>query len=187
LKNICKPLLVLPVPVLLLLPRIDAAFSATMPRKALAEPLLLLFLGWVLSRLVPWWRKASYAPSTVAGATLLVLFWMIPRSIDFTQIYPDANSLYVFSLFGVGFLLSHYLPLLPGVARVVYALYFSSMIVALGLLYASLATLLCSTFTLEDQHAFGRMLIPLGIVLYLLGLVFVPRWLTLPADSQQSG
>ena len=89
LKNICKPLLVLPVPVLLLLPRIDAAFSATMPRKALAEPLLLLFLGWVLSRLVPWWRKASYAPSAVAGATLLLLFWMISAIYRF---HPDLSQ-----------------------------------------------------------------------------------------------
>jgi hypothetical protein len=105
--------------------------------------------------------------------------------LDDSTIYwpPDANSLYVFSLFIVGFLLSHYLPLLPGVAKLVYALYFSSMIVALGLLYASLATLLCSTLTLEDQHVFGRMLVPLGFVLYLLALVSMPRWLTLPASG----
>jgi hypothetical protein len=187
LRNIFRPLLVLSAPVLLLLPRIDMAFSATMPRKALAEPLLLLFLGWVLSRLVPRSRTASYAPSAVAGATLLLLFWMIPRSIDLTQIYPDANSLYVFSLFGVGFLLSHYLPLLPGVARVVYALYFSSMIVALGLLYASQSTLLCSAFTLDDQHAFGRMVIALGVVTYLMVLASMMRWLTPPADSRRNG
>jgi hypothetical protein len=183
LKNIFRPLLVAPVPALLLLPRIDAAFSVTMSRKALGEPILLLFLGWAVSRLVPCWRTASYAPSAVGGATLLLLFWMIPRSIDLTQIAPDANSLYVFGLFIVGFLLSHYLPLLSGVAKVVYALYFSSMIVALGLLYASLATLLCSTFTLEDQHAFGRMLVPLGLVLYLLALVSMPRWLTPPSSG----
>jgi hypothetical protein len=187
LKNIFRPLVVVLATALLSLPHIDSAFSATMPRKALAEPILLLFLGWVFSRVVPWWRTASYAPSAVAAATLLLLFWMIPRSIDLTQIYPDANSLYVLSLFAVGFLLSHYLPLLNGVAKVAYALYFSSMIVALGLLYASLATLLCSTFTLEDQHAFGRLLVPLGFVLYLLALVFVPRWLTPPADNRQNG
>jgi hypothetical protein len=71
---------------------------------------------------------------------VLLLFWMILRSIDLTQIYSDSNSLYVFSLSIVGFLLSHYLPLLSGVATAVYALYFSSMIVALGLLYASQST-----------------------------------------------
>jgi hypothetical protein len=73
-------------------------------------------------------------------ASVLLLFWMILRSIDLTQIYSDSNSLYVFSLSIVGFLLSHYLPLLSGVATAVYALYFSSMIVALGLLYASQST-----------------------------------------------
>ncbi len=115
----------------------------------------------------------------------MLMFWMIPRSIDLTQIYPEVNRLYVFSLFTVGFLLSSYLPLLPGVPRVVYALYFSSMIVALGLLYASLTTLLCSAFTLEDQHAFGWMLIPLGLVLYMIVLIRMPRWLTSSVENRQ--
>ncbi len=70
---------------------------------------------------------AFYAPAAVATATLLFLFWMIPRSIDLTQIYPSVNAIYIVSLFAAGCLLSHYVPLLPGVARVVYALYFSSM------------------------------------------------------------
>jgi hypothetical protein len=160
------------------LPSIDVTFNATLPRKALAEPILLLVLGWVLSRVVPWWRTASYAPSAVAGATLLLLFWMIPRSIDLTQIYPDANSLYVLSLFTVGFLLSHYLPLLPGIARAVYALHFSSMIVALGLLYASLVTLCALPLRSKISTLSARCSFPLGLVLYLLALVSMPRWLS---------
>lgn len=184
-KNIFRLLLVLPALGLLLLPRIDATLSATMPRKALVEPIVLLFLGWAFSRLAPWRRTASYAPSAVVGATLMLMFWMIPRSIDLTQIYREVNSLYVFSLFAVGFLLSSYLPLLPAVARVVYALYFLSMIVALGLLYASLTTLLCSAFTLEDQHAFGWMLVPLGLALYMIVLVRMPRWLTSSVENRQ--
>jgi hypothetical protein len=185
LKAIFRPLLVFSAPALLLLPRIDAALSATMPRKVLAEPILLLFLGWVLSRLVPRWRTASYAPAAVVGATLMLMFWMIPRSIDLTQIYPEVNALYVFNLFVVGFLLSHYFRLLPGVARAVSSLYLSSMIVALGLLYASLTTLLCSAFTLEDQHSFGWMLVPLGLVLYMIALVRLPNWLTSPVEDRQ--
>lgn len=187
LQNIFRPLVILLLPPLLVLPRIDAAFSATMPRKALAEPILLLLLGWLLSRRLPWWRVASYAPSAVAGATLLLLFWMIPRSIDLTQIHPIVNVLYVVSLFAVGFLLSHYLPLLSGMAKVTYALYFSSMIVALGLLYASQSTLLCSAFTLDDQHAFGRMVIALGIILYLIVLATMTRWLRPPSGSMETG
>ncbi len=67
----------------------------------------------------------------------------------------------------------------------VYALNFSSMIVALGLLYASLNTLLCSAFTLEDQHAFGWMLVPLGLVLYMIVLIRMPRWLTSSVQNRQ--
>ena len=177
-------LVILLLPTLLLLPRIDAIFSATMPRKALGESLLLLLCGWAISRLCPWRRMASHAPSAVVAATLLFLFWMIPRSIDLTQIYPSANALYVISLFAVGFLLPHYWPLLPGVARVAYGLYFSSMIVAFGLLFASQSTLLCSAYTLEEQHAFGWMLIPLGLGAYLLVLAFMTRWLVQPIESQ---
>ena len=177
-------LVILLLPALLLLPRIDAIFSATMPTKALGESLLLLLCGWAISRLCPWRRMASHAPSAVVAATLLFLFWMIPRSIDLTQIYPSANALYVISLFAVGFLLSHYWPLLPGIARVAYALYFSSMIVALGLLYACQSTLLCSAYTLEDQHAFGWMLVPVGLAAYLFALVSVPRWLVPSANGR---
>jgi len=184
LKNICKLLIIALLPALLLLPRVDAVFSATMPRKALAESLLLLLGGWAASRLCPWRRWARQAPAAVAAATLLFLFWMIPRSIDFTQAYPSANALFVISLFATGLLLSHYLPLLPSVARVAYALYFSSMIVALGLLYACQSTLLCSAYTLEDQHAFGWMLVPVGLAAYLFALVSVPRWLVPSANGR---
>ena len=172
------------LPALLLLPRIDAFFSATMPRKALVESLLLLLWGWAASRLCPGRRMASHAPSAVAAGTLLFLFWMIPRSIDLTQIYSGANALYVISFFAAGFLLSHYFSLLPGVARVAYALYVSSMIAALGLLYASQSTLLCSAYTLEDQHALGLMLVPLGFFAYLLVLASMTRWLVPASESR---
>jgi hypothetical protein len=109
---------------------------------------------------------------------------MIPRSIDLTQIYPSANALYVASLFAAGLLLSHYLPLLPRIASVAYALYFTSMIVAFGLLYASQSTLLCSAYTLEDQHAFGGMLVRLGLVAYLVVLAFMTRWLVPASESR---
>jgi hypothetical protein len=39
------------------------------------------------------------------------------------------------------------------------------------------STLLCSAYTLEDQHAFGKMLALLGLVVYALVLVSTPRWL----------
>lgn len=74
--------------------------------------------------------------------------------------------------------------MLAGAARVAYGLYFSSMIVAFGLLYASQSTLLCSAYTLEDQHAFGWMLVPLGLGAYLLVLTSMPRWLVQSIESQ---
>jgi hypothetical protein len=185
LKNISKLLIVFALPAVLLIPYIDSAFSATMPRKALAEPLVLLTAGWALSQLFSRHRFPALAPTAVVAATGLFLFWMIPRSIDLTQIYPAANGLYVSCLLAVGFLLSHNLPLLPGVARTVYALYFSSMLVALGLLYASQSTLLCSAFTLADQHAFGRLMAALGLATYLLVLASLSRWLgPLPAPNR---
>lgn len=183
-KTISRLLAVLLMPSLFALPRIDTFLSATMPRKALLETLLLLLCGWAASWLCPWRRMASHAPAAVVAGTLLILFWMIPRSIDLTQIYPIANACYIMSLFAAGFLLSLYWPLLPGVARVAYSLYFSSMIVAFGLLYASQTTLLCSAYTLEEQHAFGWMLVPFGLGTYLLVLASMTRWLVPPTESQ---
>jgi hypothetical protein len=177
LKNISKVLIVFALPAVLLISDIDSVFSATMPRKALAEPLVLLTAGWALSQLFSTRRFPAFAPPAVVAATALFLFWMIPRSIDLTQIYFAANGLYVSSLLAVGFLLSHNLPMLPGVARTIYALYFSSMLVSLGLLYASQSTLLCSAFTLADQHAFGWMTVTLGLATYLLVMASLLKWL----------
>jgi len=168
---------VLLLALLLLLPRIDAFFSVSMARKALAEPLLLLLCGWVASRLGARCRSPALAPSALVTAAFLLLFWMIPRSIDLTQIRPGANALYVVSMAVAGFLFSGYFPLLSGVAKVASALYLSSMLVALGLLYAFQSTLLCSAFTLKDQHAFGWMLVALGLVAYLWAFTSMARWL----------
>lgn len=178
-KNIFRPLVVATAPALLLLPRIDAFFNATMPRKALAEPVLLLCLGWLSSRLLARTAGSTAWPvsAAITAATVLELFWMIPRSLDLTQIYPAMNDLYVFSLFAVGFLLTRYLPRLSGVARAAYALNASSMIVAAGLLYAAQSTLLCSAFTLQDQRAFGWMIVPVGLLVYVLTLAAMPHWL----------
>jgi hypothetical protein len=169
-------------PALLLLPGVEATFGATMTRKALVEPVVLLLCGWALSRALVVRRKLLYPPAAVAAATLLLLFWMVPRSIDLTQSHAGIDALYVMSLFAVGYLLTAHLPLLSGVARVVYALHFASMIVALGLVYASQSTLLCSAYTLAIQRAFGWTLVPVGLGLYLLVLTCLTGWLG-PAET----
>lgn len=183
-KDISSLPAALVLPALLLAPRIDAIFSATMPRKALGETLLLLLCGSAASWFWRGRRTVSHAPAGTVAATLLLLFWMIPRSVDLTQIYSGANALYVISLFSAGFLLSRYFPLLSGVARAAYAIYASSMITAVGLLYASQSTLLCSAYTLEDQHAFGWMLVSLGLIAYLFVLALMTSWLV-PASRRQ--
>jgi len=169
------PVLVLAL--LLLVPRIEAFFSTSMARKALAEPLLLLLCGWAASRPGVQRRSPVLAPSVLVAAAFLLLFWMIPRSIDLTQVQPGANALYVVSMAVAGFLFWGYFPLLSGVAKVASALYLSSMLAALGLLYAFQSTLLCSAFTLVDQHVFGWMLVALGFAAYLGAFASMARWL----------
>jgi len=52
------------------------------------------------------------------------------------------------------------------------------------LVVACQSTLLCSAYTLEDQHAFGWMLVPVGLAAYLFALVSVPRWLVPSANGR---
>ncbi len=176
-KNISRLPLVLLPPALLLLPRSETFLGATMTKKALVEPLVLLLYGWAVSRLYRLRGKPLYPPAAIAAATLLLLFWMIPRSIDLTQIHRGIDALYVISLVAAGCLLAQYLPSLLSVTRVVYALYLASMVVGLGLIYASQSTLLCSAYTLEIQHAFGWTLVPVGLGVYLLVLTYMTGWL----------
>jgi hypothetical protein len=158
-------------PLLVLLPPVNALFSAGMPQKALGEPLVLLLCGSAASG---FWRPSStFAPAIVTGATLLLLFWMIPRSIDFTQIYAWTNALYAISLSAAGVLLATGFMMLPPIGRAIYSLYFCSMLVALGLLYSGQTTLYCSAFTLQDQHDFGTLLFAFGLVLYPLAVLSI--------------
>jgi len=180
LKRTFSLIAVVALAALALAPPVSGALDASMPRKALAEPAALLFLGAVAGWLSPGRPSAFLAPAGVAAGSALVVFWMIPRSIDETQIVPAASGLYAVCLFLSGALLSKCLPLLPRVARTAYALYVASMLVAVGLLYASQSTLWCSAYTIDDQHAFGRALTVVGGVLYVLVLAAIPGWLRQP-------
>ena len=176
-KTLYKTLAVLVLLGLLITPQADALMSATMVRKVVFEPLLLLMVGAAVARPFSLGRMRLLAPAAVTAATLLIVIWMIPRSVDLTQIYTSARVLYILSLLAAGLLLSCGLPSLPSVARAVYAIYASSMIVAVGLLYSFQSTLWCSAYTLDDQHRFGETFVALGIVGHVITLIFLPRWL----------
>ena len=177
-KTLFRILPVLALVALLVTAQADHIMSATMVRKAVLEPLLLLTAGYASARPTsgPW--ANAIAPAAVAAATLLIAFWMIPHSVDLTQIHASARVFFVLSLFAAGLLLSTYIPALPRVASVAYAIYSSSMIAAVGVLYASQTTLWCSAYTLDDQRRFGMTFAAFGFVGYGVIMFRLPRWLS---------
>lgn len=182
-----KALAVLALPALMQAPQVDAFLSATMLRKLVAEQLVLVGCGCSAAWAFPPPGGRTFAPAGVAAATFVILFWMVPRSVDMTQIHPAARALYAASLFVAGYLYFVCLPRLPGVAVAAYGLYLSSMVVAVGVLYASQSTLWCSAYTLDIQHAFGRAFAGLGLAGYAVTLALIPRWLVPKAGTVAGG
>jgi hypothetical protein len=172
LRNIYRVIALGGVNAALLLPQVNKALSITMVNKALVEPALLL--GYFASTLIPLRASKTLAPAGLAAGTFLIVLWMIPHSIDMTQIYAEANAGYVISLFVAGYLLATCLPAVPGVGVVIYALYMASMVVAVGVLYVFQTTLWCSAYTIDDQIDFGWSLTIVGVIAYVIILFSIP-------------
>lgn len=135
-----------------------------------AEPRLLLLeipgwlaLGYVAGRR---FRGKSWVvtvnPLGLTGLAFFVGslgFWMIPRSVDRIGTSELADQLMHANLLAAGLALSASRSLMPFVVRSAGAIYATSMIFALGMVYAHYSALLCGTFDLAQQRETGHWLL----------------------------
>jgi len=146
-----------------------------MTGKALIQSFTQITLGLLLGRELRGFRlkDSSLKISALILFTFLFIFWSIPRSVDLSEIYPELDHMYHLSMFLGGILLYKSLEGLHRIVKGAYGLLFSSMLVATALVYRWKNTLLCSTYTLEDQHTYGGYLLILGMIIY----AFVILWI----------
>ncbi|NYT62753.1 hypothetical protein H0A66_10555 [Alcaligenaceae bacterium] len=118
------------------------------------------------SILVVQYRK--YNAHGLAGllfVTLMMAYWMIPKSLDQVLVSGLADSLKFLGLFVAGMVLFDSLGRADKVIKLFFLGNFSWMTAIVGLLYQDNPTRLCNFYLLNDQEIAGKGLVVLAVVL----------------------
>lgn len=160
------------VAVLVALPPLAQWFSATMPRHQLIQLPVLLVLGAVAARRgrasASGGHPGDWGPALLTLAVGTVMFWMVPRSVDLAASNALADQLQHLSMFLAGAGFSRTLPPLSVVTRMALGIHGVAMLVAQGLVYTLYPGLICTAYTLQQQHSTGRILLYAAPVLGLI-------------------
>ena len=156
-------------------PPTDPLLDGSMVGKAVLQQFLHIGLGLLLGR---YWRrfyfkKGYQRASGLITFTFLIVFWSIPISVDLSEVHEWMDQLYHVSMLLGGFLLHRSFKGLPDVFRGAYGLLFSSMLISTGYVYKTKSVLLCSTYSLEDQHTYGRVVLFFGGILYVATVLWI--------------
>lgn len=161
--------------VALLLPPLDRALVATMPRLLLVQMPALVALGLLAGRQLPPAvpRADPHGLAALAFFVGALGFWMIPRAVDAVAVSPAAATAMRASLFAAGAGLAVALRVMPFALRGALAVYAVAMLLAMGVIYSSYRALLCSTFSLADQALVGSALLHATPLALLAAIGFV--------------
>lgn len=154
-------------------------FSLTMPRHQIMQLPAMLIIGIVLGMVF----SSIHIKDTSFGIGLLIvvmftlIFWMIPRSIDLTIIYPWFNRVMHINMLVAGFLIPIVLRNIIFEVKIAFLLMISAMLITTGASLRSFTILLCSSFTIEQQGETGWYLLIIGGGLFVATLIVFFRGL----------
>ena len=153
----------------LITPPLDDYLDSVMSLHMLIQIPLLVVLGYVLKGKVKW-NVESYNPYGLSGLILLIgtlLFWMIPHSIDMAVLLDRVDFIMHLNLVIAGFAFGQSHILMPFPLKAALAIYSLSMLITMGITYSNYESLLCATYSLEQQKELGfyiLLLSPVGFV-----------------------
>ena len=156
-------------------------FSETMVRHQILQLPSMIALGLI-------WGfnfKGLKVKDLSWGITLLIfcmaslIFWMIPRSIDMTIVYPSFNRLMHVNMFLFGLILVAVFRKIIFEVKIVFLLMVSGMLLSSGITLRIFKIVLCSSFTLEQQKETGTYLLLIGLALFIATISLFFRQLTL--------
>ncbi|ASL76459.1 MULTISPECIES: hypothetical protein [Ralstonia solanacearum species complex] len=172
---------VLFLPLVLLLAPVRNGVESTMALQMLVEFPLVMASGWVASRIVARRlgdgrvveavMRMGLAP--LVGATLCLMFWMVPLALDLARLDAGINAAKLGSLFVAGGALEHGLRRAPGGGLVFFAGNMVWMLATVGLLFHDTPSRLCANYLLDDQRLTGvgllgyAVAVAAGLVLHL--------------------
>lgn len=169
------------LPAVLLLAPIRNAVESSMALQMLAEFPFVMASGFAASRMVS--RRIGDGRAFEAimhmglvpllGATLCLMFWMVPLGLDLARLDAGIDAAKLASLFIAGGALQHGLRRAPGGGLVFFAGNLIWMLATVGLLFHDTPSRLCASYLMDDQRLAGiglvayAIAVAIGIVLHL--------------------
>lgn len=152
-------------------------FSVTMPRHQLLQLPIMLVLGIACGCIFSSFKikNNAYGIALLIFIMASLIFWMLPRSIDLTIVYPWFNRIMHLHILLVGFLIASVLPYVLFEAKIAFLLMVASMLITSGGTLKVFKILLCSSFTIEQQNETGLYLMFIGIIFFVGSIIFFFR------------
>lgn len=98
-------------------------------------------------------------------AQLILVYWMLPISIDRAVVIPWVDALKVVSMIFAGVCVGQGLQKAPLAIQLFFIGYFTAMMIWLGLYFATTELRLCNVYSLSSQHLTGYGLIVISGIL----------------------
>jgi len=159
----------------LFVPSVDLYMDQSMPLHMVVQTLIFLALGWAASARLEKVDFAAIDPGGATGYSFLLgctIFWMLPRSLDFTLTSEWMDKLFHVSTLLAGFCLRKSLPRASLVLHYLFGFNLVSMLGAMGVFYLAYQSRACTSYTLEEQREAGKLLLAVcGLLFLLLGRV----------------
>jgi hypothetical protein len=160
--------------IVLLMPPVQHALTASMALQTLVQIPLLAAIGWLaavsfpprIAIAVDPWNRGGFSGLILAVST--AAFWMLPRSLDAATTDPlmiAAKFVSIPLLIGVAMGLSW--PRMGFVLRGFVLLELVATLFRLGWLYTATPIRLCNAYLLGDQQRSGQYMLWVGVILLL--------------------
>ncbi|MBS0619776.1 MAG: hypothetical protein JSR44_16435 [Spirochaetes bacterium] len=154
---------------------LNAWFSLTMLRHQIIQLPAMFILGAIAGAVLypPRFKNRSLKIALLIATMATLIFWMLPRSIDLTIVYPWFNRVMHGSIFIAGAgtvwgLRGNFFE-----AQIAFPLMLAAMLITGGAALRSFTILLCSSFTLADQQATGFYLLCIGALIFIGTITFL--------------
>lgn len=117
---------------------------------------------------------SQWGPALLILASGMILFWMIPRSIDLAANNWIADQVMHLSWFLAAATLALVLPRMHLMVSMALGTQAVAMMLAIGLVYTRYPGLICTAYNLQQQHYTGRVMLRaaplLGLLLWTWGI-----------------
>lgn len=143
---------------------------------------LILLAGWLLAKTLPTqittglqaWNRLGI--TGLLAASMILMFWMIPRALDLVLVNPALEFMKFLSLVLAGMALAWSWPVAGMIVRGFFLGNVLPMMMVVGWLYVEAPVRLCNSYLSNDQLRTGSGLLALSIAGSLLWLyaLFMP-------------